>query len=202
MSSTNLSRQKIGEVALAIADRQGFRAVTMRRIAQELKVGTMSLYYYVKTKDDLMAVMDDVLMGEIVLPSLPKNWRSAVLEIALRTHAVLTRHSWALATMLAAPPGQNAMRHMEQCLRALDRAPMNSRQKLALLATVDDFVFGHALREASSRMPDRPPDFVLRLLETGEFPHLQEVLREASFENGEGRLRRGLTALLDAWPSK
>jgi AcrR family transcriptional regulator len=51
---------------------EGFEAVSMRRVAQELKVGTMSLYYYVKTKDDLIAAMDDALMGEALLPSLPK----------------------------------------------------------------------------------------------------------------------------------
>ena len=51
---SRLTRQKIAAVALAIADREGFEAVSMRRVAQELKVGTMSLYYYVKTKDDLV----------------------------------------------------------------------------------------------------------------------------------------------------
>ncbi len=72
---TQLSREKIGAAALALADAEGFQAVSMRRVAQELDVGTMSLYYYVKTKDDLVAVMDDALMGEVLLPSLPKDWR-------------------------------------------------------------------------------------------------------------------------------
>ena len=60
----------------------------MRRLAQELEVGTMSLYYYVKTKDDLIAAMDDALMAEALLPSLPKGWRRAITEIATRTHSV------------------------------------------------------------------------------------------------------------------
>ena len=97
--------EKIAAAALAIADKEGFAAVSMRRVAQELKVGTMSLYYYVKAKDDLIAAMDDALMGEALLPSLPKDWRRAMMEIAKRTHAVFIRHPWALVAMLSAPPG-------------------------------------------------------------------------------------------------
>src|SRR5260370_27360448 len=97
-----LSREKIAAVALGIADQEGFEAVSMRRVAQELKVGTMSLYYYVKTKGDLIAAMDDALMSEALLPSLPKGWRRAMTEIAKRTHAVYIRHPWALVAMLSA----------------------------------------------------------------------------------------------------
>lgn len=52
--------------------------------------------------------------------------------------------------MQSAPPGLNAMRHMEQCLEALANTTMTAKQKLTLLAIVDDFVFGHALREAAN----------------------------------------------------
>src|SRR5580700_2482476 len=100
---SRLTREKIAAVALALADKEGFEAVSMRRVAQELKVGTMSLYYYVKTKDDLVAMMDDALMSEALLPSLPKDWQRAMMEIARRTHAVFIRHPWALAAMLSAP---------------------------------------------------------------------------------------------------
>src|ERR1700691_4988170 len=99
-----LSREKIAAAALDIADKEGFEAVSMRRVAQELGVGTMSLYYYVKTKDDLIGVMDDALMGEALLPSLPKEWRRAMTKIARQTHSVFVRHPWALVSMLTAPP--------------------------------------------------------------------------------------------------
>src|SRR5271156_3027285 len=112
--NTNLSRETIAAVALQIADKEGFDAVSMRRVAQELNVGTMSLYYYVKTKDDLVGAMDDALMQEALLPSLPKGWQRAIMAIARRTHALFVRHPWALAAMSSAPPGVNAMRHMEQ----------------------------------------------------------------------------------------
>jgi AcrR family transcriptional regulator len=192
---SRLTRQKIAAVALAIADREGFEAVSMRRVAQELKAGTMSLYYYVKTKDDLIAAMDDALMAEALLPSLPKGWQRAMLAIAKRTHAIFIRHPWALAAMLSAPPGLNAMRHMEQCLEALAETTMTQKQKLTLLATVDDFVFGHALREAAT---DAAIDikFATAQLATGAFPRLAEMFGGGCFDTREDRFERGLLALL------
>jgi AcrR family transcriptional regulator len=194
-TKSQLTRQKIAATALAMADKEGFEAVSMRRVAQELKVGTMSLYYYVKTKDDLIAVMDDALMGEALLPTLPKSWQRALLEIAKRTHAIFIRHPWALAAMLTAPPGLNAMRHMEQCLEALARTSMTAEQKIALLATVDDFVFGNALRETAG---DAAIDtkFATDQLATGAFPRLAEVFGSGRFESSKDRFERGLLALL------
>jgi AcrR family transcriptional regulator len=194
-----LSLQKIAAAALAIADQEGFQAVSMRRVAEELKVGTMSLYYYVKTKDDLVAAMDDELMGEALLPSLPKDWRRALLEIARHTHAIYIRHPWALVAMLTAAPGLNAMRHMEQCLEALAGTSMTAKQKMVLLATMDDFVFGHALREAAS---DAAVDeeFAAAQLASGAFPRLAEMFGGGRIGANQDRFERGLRALLATQP--
>lgn len=193
---SQLSREKIASAALAIADAEGFEAVSMRRLAQELNVGTMSLYYYVKTKDDLIAVMDDALMAEALLPSIPKGWRRAITEIATRTHSVFLRHPWALVSMLSAPPGLNAMRHMEQCLEALAETSMTARKKLTLLAMVDDFVFGHALREAAS---DATVDveFASAQIATGAFPRLAEMFGGGRIDAGKDRFKVGLRVLLE-----
>jgi AcrR family transcriptional regulator len=190
-----LSRERIAAAALSIADGGGFEAVSMRRVAQELGVGTMSLYYYVKTKDDLVAVMDDALLGETLLPSIPKDWRRAITEIATRTHALFLRHPWALVSMLSAPPGLNAMRHMEQCLEALAETSMTTKQKLTFLAMVDDFVFGHALREAASDAAI-DLDFAKTQMATGAFPRLKEVFSGGNLHVGEGRFKKGLRVLL------
>jgi AcrR family transcriptional regulator len=192
---SQLTREKIAAAALAIADKEGFEAVSMRRVAQELKVGTMSLYYYVKDKDDLLAVMDDSLMGEALLPSLPKGWQRAMMEIAKRTHAVFMRHPWALVSMLSAPPGLNAMRHGEQCFEALSGTSMTVKQKITLLATVDDFVFGHALRAAAG---DAAIDieFATAQLATGAFPRLAEVFGGGRIDASKDRFEQGLRTLL------
>jgi AcrR family transcriptional regulator len=191
-----LSREKVAATALRIADAEGFASVSMRRIAKEMGVGTMSLYYYVKTKADLIAVMDDALMAEIVAPSLPANWREALTVIATRTRNVFLRHPWALASMLSAPPGVNAMRHMEQCLQALDGTTRTTQEKFVLLATIDDFVFGYALREAATE-PKADMKFVKSQLATGAFPRLKEAFGKGRIPAQRDRFLTGLRALLD-----
>jgi AcrR family transcriptional regulator len=195
----NLSRETIAAAALKIADKEGFDAVSMRRVAQELNVGTMSLYYYVKTKDDLVAVMDDALLGESLLPSLPKGWQQAMMEIARHTHALFLRHPWALVSMLSAPPGLNAMRHMEQCLEALAETHMTNSEKLTFLATVDDFVFGHALREAANDT-EINTDFAAAQLATGAFPRIAKVFAKGRVDTGKDRFEQGLEALFNGLP--
>jgi len=198
MSRTSfLSRETIAATAIAIADKEGFASVSMRRIALELGVGTMSLYHYVKTKADLIAAMDDALMGEILLPSVPENWRKALTEIALRTRAVFLRHAWALSSMLTAPPGINAMRHMEQCLQALAGTGMTAREKFTLLAIIDDFVFGYALREGAND-PAMDFSFAKSQLNTGAFPRLVEVFGKGRLPAIPDRFQKGLRVLLDS----
>jgi AcrR family transcriptional regulator len=193
-----LSREKIAGVALGLADKEGFQAVSMRRVAEEMGVGTMSLYYYVRTKDELVAAMDDALMGEALLPTLPANWKRAILKIAERTHAVFIRHPWALVSMQSAAPGINAMRHMEQCLQALAQTSMTKKQKLTLLAMVDDVVFGHALREAANEEAV-DFDFAAKQLATGAFPRLSEVFAEGRVEPKKDRMEVALRLLLDGF---
>ena len=53
---------------MRIADAEGFDALSMRRLAAELDAGTMTLYHYVRTKDELLALVNDAVMGEVVVP--------------------------------------------------------------------------------------------------------------------------------------
>ena len=66
----------------------------MRRLAAELGAGTMTLYHYVHSKDDLIALMEDAIMGELLVPDgqLPTDWRQALTAIAHRTRATFRRH--------------------------------------------------------------------------------------------------------------
>jgi AcrR family transcriptional regulator len=208
------TRERIASAALAIADAEGFDAVSMRRVAAKLGAGTMTLYHYVRTKDDLIALMDDALMGEVLFPDrdMPSDWRAALTAIARRTRVVFVRHPWALVSMLGAPPGPNAMRHFEQCLAAIASTPLDRIGKLELLALVDDFVFGHALRASEGRARARPRgkaflEFLRRQFESGYYPQTAALFGDWSPQEAEaqvvgpaGEERRfewGLQALLD-----
>ena len=89
------------------------------------------------------------------------------------------------------------MRHMEQCLEALAETSMTEKQKMALLATIDDFVFGHALREAAGDAA-MDAEFATAQLATGAFPRLAKMIRaaDAPHEENKDRFERGVLALL------
>ena len=155
--SLRFSRQQIAAAALDIADAEGFEAVSMRRIARALGAGTMSLYRYIATKDDLLALIGDALLGEALVPGeLPAEWLEAIAEVARQTRRTYLRHPWAIhllqrpAAAKAALAGPNGLRHVEQSLAALSGAPMDATAKLDVLAIVDDYVFGHLMRAAGS----------------------------------------------------
>lgn len=183
------TREQIASVALEIADREGFEAVSMRRVASELDAGTMTLYHYVRTKDDLVALMDDALMAETLIPEnkLPRGWRDALAAIARRTRSVLVRHPWALLSLQGVQFGPNAMRHFEQYLAAVAVTALDAAGKFELLAIVNDYVFGNALRSGESRKraaeaksnPEAVKaamEFGMAQIRTGEFPHTEALL--------------------------
>jgi len=149
------SRLQIADAAIAIADAEGFEAVTMRRIARSLGAGTMSLYRYIATRDDLLALMGDALLRDtLVSGELPADWRAALTAVARQTREAYLRHPWAVgflgdaAAVRAGMTGPNSLQHGEQSLTALAGAPMDDQAKLDVLAIVDDYVFGHLLRAA------------------------------------------------------
>jgi AcrR family transcriptional regulator len=155
--SLRFSRQQIAAAALEIADAEGFDAVSMRRIARSLGAGTMSLYRYIATKDDLLALIGDALLGEALVPgALPADWLEAIAVVARQTRRTYLRHPWAIrliqreGAVQAALAGPNGLRHVEQSLSALSGAPMDAKAKLDVLAIVDDYVFGNLMRAAGT----------------------------------------------------
>src|ERR1700678_2227648 len=88
------TRAEIARTALDLADAEGFEAVTMKRIASELGAGTMTLYYYIRTKADVVALMQDAILVDLLIPDdeLPAYWRDAVIAIARRTRDLLLAH--------------------------------------------------------------------------------------------------------------
>ena len=187
------TREQIAATALAIADGEGFDAVSMRRVAAELDAGTMTLYSYVRTKDDLLALMHDAIMAEVLVPpdELPPGWRPALTEIARRTRAALLRHPWSLASLQEAQPGPNAMRRFEQYLAVLADTGLDTATKFDLLTLVNSYVFGNAVITGESlaraRSAEADPELVKAMMEfglaqlgSGDFPHTAELFARIS----------------------
>ncbi|WP_394840746.1 TetR/AcrR family transcriptional regulator [Pendulispora brunnea] len=211
------TREQIAKTALQIADSEGFEALSMRRVADELGAGTMTLYYYVRTKEDLLALVEDALMGETVeaCESLPKAWRPAIRKLATATRATYLRHPWALRAHTGLRAGPNALRHIEQSLQSVAGLDVPLGQKLALLSIVDDYVFGHCaslVRRRSQAQFDRKTAKALseamnRYLEEGDYPHLRAMIgdddpidafvKNSDFMTEDHHFDIGVDALLD-----
>ncbi|HEY1918871.1 MAG TPA: TetR/AcrR family transcriptional regulator [Streptosporangiaceae bacterium] len=194
------TRDQIADVALRLADQEGFEAVTMKRIAAELGAGTMTLYYYVRNKTDIVALMQDAILAEVIVPAdeLPTGWRDAAAAIARRTRQVLMAHPWSMSSLNDAQFGPNAMRHMEQSLTAMAGTGLSGQARLELLAVVDNYVFGNALHsietldraraaQANPGMVTAVIEYSVTLLQTGEFPELN-----ALYQAGASGAERGV----------
>jgi AcrR family transcriptional regulator len=214
------TRERIAQVALQIADAEGFEAVTMRRVAAELGAGTMTLYHYVRNKRELAALMDDAVMGELLVPEdeLADDWRNGLAEIARRSYASFLRHPWAFDLLGSEDDpgigGPNALRHVEQSLTVAARTGLDLKGQFEITALVDDYTIGHAMRtrglararEAPRERLDAIIAYMETLLATGEFPRLQAIAGDnvrAGFErvveltSDPERFERGLQSVLD-----
>jgi AcrR family transcriptional regulator len=177
-----LSREQIAAVAMRIADAEGIDAVSMRRIATELDAGTMTLYHYVRTKDELMALVTDAVMHELVLTDdLPAGWREAMRVIAHRSRDTLTRHPWMLDIADDPAIGPNSVRHFDQCLEAVRSLDVPLAAKLDVLMAVDEYVFGYCLHQRTTFDEDPAATtemmtYVGELLRSGDFPELDRLV--------------------------
>ena len=91
-----LSKQRVVTESIRLADSEGVDKLSMRRLADELGAGVMSLYYYVANKDELLDAMIDVVFDEIGLPSDRGGWKAAMWQRAMSARRVLGRHPWAI----------------------------------------------------------------------------------------------------------
>ena len=177
-----LSRARVLNAAIRVADDAGVVAVTMRRVADALGVEAMSLYHYVASKDDIIDGMVDVVFSQIALPDTDADWRVAMKRRARSAREALSRHAWVLALVESRRnPGPATLRHHEAVLASLRRAGFSVLEAGVAFAALDSYVYGYVLQE--SNLPfstGQELDLIARELgaepET-PYPHLTEMLR-------------------------
>ena len=105
LTRTPLSKERVLRAAVTVADHGGIEALTMRRLAQELGVEAMSLYYHVANKDQVLDGVVDVIVGEInaavssIDPPAEADWKATMRSRILAAREVLLRHPWAPAVI-------------------------------------------------------------------------------------------------------
>jgi AcrR family transcriptional regulator len=92
---TPLTRDRVRRAAIDLADREGYEALSMRRLGQELGVDAMALYRHVRNRDDLLDGLIEVILGEIDVAEGERDWKSALREQVMAARRVMLSHPWA-----------------------------------------------------------------------------------------------------------
>ncbi|WP_043626544.1 TetR/AcrR family transcriptional regulator [Nonomuraea candida] len=206
------SRAQITEAAIRIADAEGLEAATMRRIAAEIGAGAMSLYRYVPSRDDLIDLVSDHLLGEIDVEGMPSgDWRADLRRYAEGMRAMWLRHPWIITVRRPLPSfGPNQLCLIERVMGALDpHVPIDAN--LTLMAVLNGYVEGAAREEVgwaeeARRSGLSEPEWMVRnsarvnqLLESGDYPIFSKVVTEARRPHlsRDDQFRSGLEHVLD-----
>lgn len=215
-----LTLDKIVSTAIAIADTDGLDALSMRRVARELRVGTMSLYRYVPGKAELLELMLDAVSdpAEGVARSQGKDWRGILEMVARGIRDMYLAHPWLVGVNWSRPVmGPNGMAGLDFVIGGLDGLGLTDQEKISVVMTVDGYVTGlarsrlqHTAAVEETGLTDeefwtRHLPVLERAMASGDYPAMAALSADAfgldwdeSFEWGLQRLLDGIETLIEA----
>lgn len=214
-----LSRDEIVRAAIALADAEGLDAISMRRIAKELRAGAMSLYWHVGSKDELLDAMRDALESDVEIPDPTGDWRADLRTFAYRQRAALLEHQWLMDIIGSGPPsGPNDVRNFERMLALFEPVSPDLVLRIKLFSTLVIYVMGAVVRETQEirgeqaeklAEADMTPEEIQAehervaqwFRESGRFPQILRLM-EAGFDPDDPKTRDerfefGLDTVLD-----
>jgi AcrR family transcriptional regulator len=161
---SGLDRERITGATVRLLDTEGLAGFSMRRLATELNVTAMSVYWYVDTKDDLLELALDAAFGELRLPDPDggEDWRDQLRGLAGEYRALLVRHPWLsplAGTFLNIGP--NALAFSGTVQRVIRRTGLPEHGLTGAISAVFQFVYGYGTIEGH---------FVARCADTGMAP--------------------------------
>lgn len=200
-----LSRGRIVEAAIELADEAGLDAVTMNGVAKRLGAGTMSLYRHVASKDDLVTAMVERVTADFSYPNREgRHWRECMHALASQDRAAFQMHPWMMsATATVTPPyGTASLAAMEWALEVLEGAGFPPAKAASAIMTINHYVQGSArvaLGESSAATDDPGHAWRERLAGTdlSTFPHLHGLIADESPSRDRDWFADGLDLILD-----
>jgi AcrR family transcriptional regulator len=178
-----LSRERVVQAAIALADEGGIGALSMRRLAQELGVEAMSLYHYFARKDEVLAGMMAAVFAEMERPGHGPDWQADMRRAAVSAKDTLLRHKWAAKLMgEPLPPSRAQIEWMDGILGRLREAGFSPNMTHHAYHALDSHIVGFVLWmlpivELANVMPNMAQD-VLSELQDGSLPHFLEHVQE------------------------
>lgn len=203
-SRSPLTRERVLRAAVALADEQGIAALSMRTLGAALGVQAMSLYNHVSNKEDILAGIVDLVVGEIEVPAAEEDWRVVMRRRAQSAHAVLMRHPWACGLLMSrANVGPAMLRYLDATLGCLHRAGFSLPMADHAWNAMDSFIYGFTLHKLN--FPFKAEEyaqaaaFYLPTLSAAQYPtfHALTVLVATGQHDGLHDLEFGLDLLLD-----
>jgi AcrR family transcriptional regulator len=181
-----VTRDRALAAAMALADRGGIESLSMRKLAAELGIEAMSLYHHVKSKEDILDGMVDLVFSEMELPSPGEQWRTGMRNRAASTRAVLARHPWAIGILDSrTSPGPATLKYLDTVIAFLRSAGFSIAMAAHALSVLDSYVRGFAMQEASlpldeSGSIEAATESILEQqhMMSNAFPHLGEMAAE------------------------
>jgi AcrR family transcriptional regulator len=196
-----LTRASIVEGAIELVDREGLDALTMRRLAMHLDVGTMTLYGYFRDKRELVDALVDAVAERTPLPRLRGSWRQRLAQLMTHLHASLSAYPELARLRVAEPiatPG--AFRFTEAAVAVLRDAGFDATLAARHFRTLFVYTFGVAVFSPAGGAAGQRARVAgaLAALPAGEYPVLSGQLVEMlDALDGEDQFLHGLDVLLD-----
>jgi AcrR family transcriptional regulator len=212
-----ISKDGIVTAAIGLLDREGLAALSMRRLAEELGTGAASLYWHVGSKDGLLDLVLDQVIGEQKIPDPdPEHWREQLKQVARDQRAASLRHPWVVRVSIGRiPMGPNALRYSERILailRAGGLPPHLAVQGyLLLIATINGFTIDETgvddgAAAADSPLPidaadlqqvaDMARDYIASL-PAAAFPNMTALAGEFAFSDPDERFELLIDIFVD-----
>ncbi|MDN3243161.1 TetR/AcrR family transcriptional regulator C-terminal domain-containing protein [Glycomyces tritici] len=196
-----LSLARIVEAAVALLDEEGIEQLSMRRLAQRLGVAAPSLYWHVKTKDDVVDLAVDAIFGEVApAPERAVGWRDDLTAVLVAWRTALLRHPWAAAVTARRRPslGPNFLAQMETLQSTLVRTGFTDHALRAATWALYNHVMGSASTETALHISDEERRIGQQRLqsEADRYPTLA-AQRYLYDDDWEGSFHNGLRFLLD-----
>jgi AcrR family transcriptional regulator len=211
LPSSPLSRDRVLQAALRLADTEGIESLSMRKLAQALGVQAMSLYNHVANKDDILDGIVDLVVAEIQVPDLTIDWKTAMRERSCSAYEVLSQHPWAImALMSRINVGPAMLRYINATLGCLLEAGFSDEMADHAWNAIDSHIYGYTLQELN--FPVEPSEYIntageyIDQIPPEKYPYMHRLTQYVmkgthdglhDFEFGLGLLLNGLDQLRD-----
>jgi AcrR family transcriptional regulator len=185
-----LTRERVLQAAIELADRDGLEALSMRKLGQELGVDAMAMYRHVRSKDDMLDGVVELIVGEFERPPADKDWKATLRQHAMAARRVMLRHPWARRVLEErGTSGPASLAHIEAVLATMLGAGFSMEVAHHALHVLDSRIFGfnQALFEDSGPADLSPEAEAAIVRALAGYPRISELAKAASHEGVLGR---------------